>query len=190
VRANARFPFALRPSLRLWLGNSANDPPPQSRYNLAGAGVLEKESYFWLRSVGAVPRGSYANFRLPGHANLRGYFEGDYAFKRIAALGAELDLPFPLPGGLPARLRGPLGERRLYLFFDAGAVLDERPHELVPAELSLGPDFFDDVLRDFGLGIKLWRLTAEFPLWVSHPALCGETERWDLRWTIGFDAGF
>ncbi|MDD3643462.1 MAG: M1 family metallopeptidase, partial [Candidatus Krumholzibacteria bacterium] len=189
ARATSRFPFPLKPGLRLWFGNSAIDPFLQNRFNLAGAGVLEKDRFFWLRSVGAFPADRYANWRIPGNSDLRGYYEGDYPFKRVASISGELDLPFPLFG---AGRRRELRDRRLFLFYDAGWVLDDRPLEALPPELALelGPDWFDTVLQDFGIGVKLWRVTAELPFWVSRPGLIGGGERWDARWTVGLDLGF
>lgn len=189
IRATSRFPFPLKPGLRLWFGNSAVDPFLQNRVNLAGAGILEKDRYFWLRSVGAFPSDWYENWRIPGDANLRGYYEGDYLFKRIASIGAELDLPFPLFG---AGRRPELRDRRLFLFYDAGWVLDNAPLATLPPGLAaeLGPDWFDAALQDFGIGVRLWRLTAEFPAWISRPAIAGGGDPWDFRWTVSADLGF
>jgi hypothetical protein len=82
--------------------------------------------------------------------------------------------------------------RRLFLFYDAGRVLDEKPFETLPPELAeeLGPGWFETVLQDFGIGVKLWRVTAEFPIWVSRPELNGGGEPWDFRWTVGVDFEF
>ena len=82
--------------------------------------------------------------------------------------------------------------RQLYLFYDAGMVLDDRPLEALPTDLaeSLGRNFFDSWMQDFGIGIKVWVIKAEMPLWLSHPELSGETEEWDLRWTIGIHTLF
>ena len=183
-----RFSFWLKPKLRLWYGSSAIDPPEQQKRNLAGAGVLEKEKYFWLRSVGAFPEDYYLNWVLPGNSNLRGYFDGDYAFKKIVAFNTELGLPFWVPRFLRNSMRG----RQLYLFYDAGLVLDNRPMEALPTDLaeSLEHDFFQSWMQDFGVGIKVWVIKAEMPLWLSHPELSGETEDWYARWTIGIHTLF
>jgi hypothetical protein len=180
--------FWIKPKLRFWYGSSSVDPPTQERRNLAGAGVLEKERYIWLRSVGAFPEDYYSNWVLPGNSNLRGYYNADYAFKKSLAVNMELGLPFWLPGSIGRLLR----DRQLYLFYDAGAVLDSRPLEALPPELaeSLGTNFFESWLQDFGIGIKIWMLKAEVPLWLSHPELSGESEQWDLRWTVGIHSLF
>jgi hypothetical protein len=178
----------LKPKLRLWYGTSNIDPPAQEKLNLAGAGVREKEQYFWLRSVGAFPEDHYNNWVLPGNSNLRGYFNGDYAFKRSVAVNAELGLPFWVPRFLKPSLK----DRQLYLFYDAGTVLDDRPFEALPAELaeSLDPNYFNGWFQDFGIGIRIWAIKAEVPLYLSHPDLVGDEEQWAPRWTIGIDTLF
>jgi hypothetical protein len=175
----------VKPYLRFFLGRAMVDAPVQERFQLAGAGTLAKENYFWLRSVGAWPKDHYGNFHVPGDANLRGYYDGTFAFKQVFASNVELELPFPLPVG--RKLARAL-DRRLYLFFDWGKVMDARPLEgLAPwVRGSFDENCFDEMLLDAGVGVSLWKLTAEFPLYLSHPALVGQDEKWDLRWTIGF----
>ena len=179
----------VKPFLRFFLGRAMNDAPVQERFQLAGAGTLAKENFFWLRSVGAWPKSYYGNFHVPGDANLRGYFDGTFAFKQIFSSNAELELPFPLPVG---RSLSRALDRRLYLFFDWGKVMDARPLEgLAPwARGSFDENYFDEILLDSGVGVNLWKFTAEFPLYLSHPVLVGEDEKWDLRWTIGFERLF
>jgi hypothetical protein len=180
-----RYPLPVKPYVRFFLGHSAVDPPLQEMYNLAGAGSLDKERYFWLRSVGAFPEDYYNNFHVPGDANLRGYIDGDVSFKRIFSSNIELDLPFPLPGGRGLRR---LLDQRLYLFYDWGKVLSKRPMEFLPLEMqtALDPTLFDGIISDFGVGVSVWKLTAEFPLYLSNPEISGEEEQWDLRWMVGF----
>ncbi len=182
------FGLWLKPKLRLWFGSSAVDPPEQEKLSLAGAGILEKQQYFWLRSVGAFPEDYYNNWVLPGNSNLRGYFDGNYAFKKSFALNAELGIPFWVPRFLRNSMRG----RQLYLFYDAGAILDTRPFEALPTDLaeSLAHDFFESWMQDFGIGVKVWVIKAEVPLWLSHPELSGEEEKWAPRWTVGIHTLF
>ena len=179
-----RYPLPLKPYVRLFLGYSSIDPPLQEMFNLAGAGVMQKENYFWLRSVGGFPRDYYTNFHVPGDANLRGYFDGDYSFRRVFGSNIELELPFPLPlsRGLSRWL-----DHRLYLFYDWGKILDADPLEGLPPAMRTGfpGEVFDEVLQDFGIGLNIKWLTAEFPLYISHPVLTGDEEKWDFRWTIG-----
>jgi hypothetical protein len=51
---------------------------------------------------------------------------------------------------------------------------------------SFDENCFDEMLLDAGVGVSLWKLTAEFPLYLSHPALVGQDEKWSRRWTIAF----
>jgi hypothetical protein len=184
----SHFSFWLKPKLRLWYGSSAIDPFVQERRDLAGAGPLEKEQYFWLRSTGAFPEDRYNNWVLPGNSNLRGYFDGNYAFKRTFAMNFELGLPF----WVPRSLRRDLDGRQLYIFYDAGAVLDERPLEALPPDLAaeLGQPYLDSWLQDFGIGMKVWVIKAEVPLWLSHPELSRDDDKWAPRWTIGIETLF
>jgi len=179
-----RFTFPLKPKLRFFFGHAAIDPPLQECFTLAGANALAKERFFWLRSVGAFPKDYYANFHVAGDANLRGYYDGTFAFKRLFASNMELQLPFPLP---VSRAVSRVLDRRLWLFYDWGRVLDERPLEALPPGVrgAFDENAFDNVLTDFGVGVSLWKITAEFPLYLSNPALVGEQNRWDFRWTIG-----
>ncbi len=190
LRPSSLWPLPVRPRMRLFYGRSTIDPPLQEMYNLAGAGVLDKEDLFWLRSRGAFWKDYYNNYHLPGDANLRGYFNGDFSFKKIFSNNIEVAFPLPLP-----RV-GPLARHRMrrefYLFYDWGKVLDKRPQEFLPPGLwaSLDKEIFNDVLQDFGLGLKVWKLSAEFPLYISHPSLTGDRENWDFRWTIGLESLF
>ncbi|UCF05823.1 MAG: M1 family metallopeptidase [bacterium] len=180
-----RYPLPVRLYLRFFLGYSSIDPPMQERFNLAGAGVLDKERYFWLRSVGAFPKDYYNNFHLPGDANLRGYYDGDYSFSRIFASNVELQVPCPLPIGrrLLRRVRP-----RLFAFYDWGKVMDKHPMEAFPGGVPPGLDetVFDGIIFDFGVGLRLWRIYGEFPLYLSNPEIAGETDEWDFRWKVGF----
>ncbi len=183
-----RFDFPVKPNLRFFFGHAANDPPLQERFSLAGANTLAKERYFWLRSVGAFPKDQYNNFHVAGDANLRGYYDGTFSFKQMFASNVELQLPFPLP--LSRKVSRALAPR-LSLFYDCGKVLDDRKYEGIPAAAreELEPAF-DGALADFGVSVSLWKITAEFPLFLSRPEVVGETDKWDFRWTIGFSRLF
>ena len=125
-RGSGRRYGSISPSSRTCDSSSVTrriDPPLQERFGLAGANTLAKERFFWLRSVGAFPRDQYNNFHVAGDANLRGYYDGTFAFKRVFASNVELQLPFPLP---VSRKVSRMLDRRLCLFFDWGKVLDER----------------------------------------------------------------
>lgn len=184
-----RYPLPVKPSVRFFLGYSSIDPPLQEMFNLAGAGVLDRERYFWLRSVGAFPKDHYSNFHVPGNGNLRGYYNGDFCFRRLFASNIEMSFPLPLPLG---KKLSRIIDRKLYMFFDWGRVFDQKPLEGLPPTMRGGfdEDFFNDVIYDFGVGISIWRITAEFPFYISHPKLTGDEEKWDLRWTIGINRLF
>ncbi|MCK4538674.1 MAG: M1 family metallopeptidase [Candidatus Krumholzibacteria bacterium] len=182
------WPLPFEPRMRLFFGRATMDPPLQEMFNLAGAGPVDKEDFFWLRSRGAFPEDYYNNFHVAGDANLRGYFDGDFSFRSIVSSNIEIKLPF-LPVG--KRLSNIL-RPELYIFYDYGKALGEDPLEALPTEArdALGEDAFDSVLQDAGAGIRIWKLTAEFPFYLSHPEISGETEQWDMRWTIGFSSLF
>ena len=181
-----RFDFPVKPNLRFFLGYSSNDPPLQERFSLAGANTLAKDRFFWLRSVGAFPRDQYNNFHVAGDANLRGYYDGTFAFKRVFASNVELQLPFPLP---VSRKVSRMLDRRLSLFCDWGKVLDEHRFEGIPAAARPGLEgAFDGILADFGVSLSLWKITAEFPLYLNRPEVVGGKDKWDFRWTIGFSS--
>ena len=184
-----RFSFPFKPSLRFFLGYSGMDPPLQERFNLAGANQLIKERSFWLRSVGAFPKDIYNNFHVAGDANLRGYYDGTFAFKRIVAGNVELQIPFPLP---VSRSVSRKLDRRLYVFYDWGRVLDEEPLEGLPPSARSGftKGDFNNYLSDAGIGVRIWKISAELPLYLSHPYIVGEKDAWDFRWTIGFNRLF
>jgi hypothetical protein len=183
-----RFDFPIKPDLRFFLGHAVNDPPLQERFSLNGANTLAKDDFFWLRSVGAFPRDRYNNFHVAGDANLRGYYNGTFAFKRVFASNVELQLPFPLP---VSRKVSRMLDRRLSLFYDFGKVLDDRKLEGIPASARAGlKSAFDGTLADFGVSLSLWKITAEFPLYLSRPEVVGGKDKWDSRWTIGFSRLF
>ena len=71
-------------------------------------------------------------------------------------------------------------------------MLDERPYEGIPAAAreALDESAFDGALADFGVSVSLWKITAEFPLYLSRPEVVGDTDKWDFRWTIGFSRLF
>ncbi|MBN2185654.1 MAG: hypothetical protein JW746_10030 [Candidatus Krumholzibacteriota bacterium] len=183
------WPVPIRPKLRLFYGRATIDPPVQELFNLAGAGSIDKDDYFWLRSRGAFWKDQYNNFHIPGDGNLRGYFNGDFGFKSLFSSNIEVDMPLFLPVG--KELRKQAGAK-LSLFYDIGKVLGSDRFRSIPDPFaeSLGSGIFDGLLQDFGVGVKIWKLRADFPLYLSHPELAGDEEKWDFRWTIGFNGLF
>jgi hypothetical protein len=184
-----RWPYPVKPNLRFFVGWESNDPPTQERFGLAGANTLAKERYFWLRSVGAWPKDYYNNFHVAGDANVRGYYDGTFAFKRVLATNLEILFPFPVP---MSRKTSRMLDPRFSLFLDWGKVLDERELEGIPVWEREGIDegTFDTGFSGAGVSVSLWKITAEFPLFLSKPELVGEEDEWDFRWTIGFSRLF
>ena len=169
----------LRGRLRLFGGLSSEPTPAHERFRLGGAGARARHRAPWLASPGGAPDDWH--LWMPGEGNVRGYFggAGDLAAQRMAAASLELEHPWPL-FGLP--LTGLLGAPRLLLFFDAcapgGAGVDD------PA---LG------MPRDAGIGLRarlFGRLPIgiDLPLWLSHPQLVDEQNRFAWRWTLTLDA--
>lgn len=184
-----RWPYPVKPNVRLFAGWASNDPPLQERFSLAGANTLAKERYFWLRSVGAWPKDYYNNFHVAGDANVRGYYDAMFAFKRVLAANLEVLFPFPVP---MSRKTSRMLDPRFSLFVDWGKVLDEHKLEGVPPgdRAGLDENSFDSVFSGAGVSVSLWKITAEFPVYLSKPELVGEQNQWDFRWTIGFSRLF
>lgn len=178
-----RFPLPVRPRVRFFLGHTSIDPPQQEKFNFSGAGALKREDYFWLRSVGAFWEGDYKNMRVTGGPNLRGYFDGSFNFTRVFSSNAELGLPFPIP---MSRKLSRMAGQELYLFYDWGKVYNDNPiNGVAPwSRAGLDPDVLKGFISDFGIGIRLFGFSAEFPVYLSHPSIVGEGEKWDLRWTV------
>ncbi len=178
-----RFPLPIKPRARFFIAHNSIDPPLQEKYNFSGAGAPAAENYFWMRSVGAFWKDSYNNMRVAGGANLRGYYDGSFAFKRVFASNIELEFPLPLPLG---RKASRMIDREVYLFYDWGRVYDEEPlNGLAPwRRNSIDPDILEKIVSDFGIGVRFFGLSAEFPVYLSHPSIVGEDEKWDFRWTI------
>ncbi|MBN2071065.1 MAG: M1 family metallopeptidase [Candidatus Krumholzibacteriota bacterium] len=183
------WPAPFLPKLRFFYGRATIDPPVQELFNLAGAGSIDKDDYFWLRSRGAFWKDNYGNFHVPGDGNLRGYYNGDFGFKSIFTSNFELEMPLPLPLG-PA-LRKKAGAS-FCLFHDWGKILGGDRMRSIPDPFAseIGSDLFDGILQDFGVGVKVWKLRAEFPIYLSDPVLAGDEEKWEFRWTIGFNSLF
>ncbi len=187
VTPSKRFPVPFKPRMRFYAGHSSVNPPLQEKYRLSGAGPLERDNYFWLRSKGAFWKDSYNNFQVPGSANLRGYFDCGLSFKRLYASNFELQMPFPLPGKMKFK-------RDLYLFYDWGGVYDKDPFSGLSVQeinqLGVSSGIFKDGISDFGIGVSLFGVTAEFPIYLSNPAIVGGEDKWDFRWTVGINKLF
>jgi len=174
-----RFPLPLKPRFRFFLVHSAMDPPTQERNLLSGRGPLNRENYFFLRSPGAFWEDSYNNIRVSGGPNLRGYYDTRSLFKTVFSSNMELAIPLPIPLGRRARM---MAKPELFLFYDWGKVHDSLEE---PRSGPLG-----GIISDYGIGVNMFGITAEFPFYVSHPSVIGETEKFDFRWTVGIHTLF
>jgi len=103
-------------------------------------------------------------------------------------------LPFPLP---LSRKLSMILKQELYLFYDWGSVYDENPFlELSNTKIGamqragVTSSTFTDGISDFGIGISLFGIVAEFPIYLSHPSIVDGDEKWDFRWTIGINKLF
>ena len=87
--------------------------------------------------------------------------------------------------------------QQLYLFYDWGRVYDSDPfQELSDTEINnleatgAASSIFKNGISDFGIGVSLFGITAEFPVYLSHPSIVDGEENWDFRWTIGINKLF
>jgi hypothetical protein len=87
--------------------------------------------------------------------------------------------------------------QRVYLFYDWGRVYDKNPFlELSNTEIDALEDtgvtssIFKNGVSDFGVGVSLFGITADFPIYLSHPLIINGKEKWDFRWTIGINKLF
>jgi hypothetical protein len=182
--------------LRAFGGFSDGNAPPQRKFNLAGAGSMERDERFWLRSPGAVPEDLH--YLEPGDGNLRGYFTGTFPVNKLVAFNTEIGTKVP---GRIAKLVSPVvGALAFYGFYDAGWVLDRHnPIEGSSRIQSLVEGgLFDGRVEDAGVGIRsdvkwpFWNFTWRFdmPFYVNHPEVNGETKDTDWRYNFSIIATF
>jgi hypothetical protein len=182
---------------RLFLGMMGGETPLQEKYQLAGAGPLEQEKHFWLRSSGAVP--DWLNYHEGGDGNLRGYYGGTFGVDRLATTNIEAGTPLPLFA--LERITKPLvGPISWYGFYDVGAIMDENnpipSSERVSELVDLG--VLTWTLQDAGIGFMsrrkwpFWDLTLrlDFPIWVSYPIINGEEDKLKYRYLFSIRAAF
>ncbi len=184
--------------LRLFLGLAGGNAPVQRKFGLAGAGPLENEKLFWLRSPGAV--WDDLNYHQSGDGNLRGYAAGSFGVNRLVALNLEAGSHLPL-FALETLVRPLVGSISWYGFFDAGTAMDAgnpiKSSGRVGALVDQG--FLDWALMDAGVGFRsrrvfpFWDLTLrlDIPVWVNHPEInFGETEKTRFRYLFSIDGSF
>lgn len=183
--------------LRLFTGVSGGGAPTQQKFQLGGAGPLQAEERFWLRSPGAV--WDDLNYHEPGDGNLRGYRVGTFGVNKLVAFNSEVGTGLPLFGkhGL---LHPIVGNVSWYAFYDVGAILDsENPIGTSARVTSLvDQGVLGWTLFDAGIGFRsrvawpFWDLTwrLDIPFHVSHPELNGETERTQFRYLFSLATTF
>ncbi len=183
--------------LRFFSGFSGGGVPTQRKFNLAGAGPMQQEERFWLRSPGAVPEGLH--YHEPGDGNVRGYFDGTFGAKKLVAFNAEVGTRVRL-FGIEKALGKLVGAMSWYGFYDAGWILDSSNPIAGSARVQALVDggVLDATLQDAGVGIRsavawpFWNFTWRFdvPFWVSNPEVNGETDTVDFRYLFSLNAAF
>lgn len=174
------------PSLRLFLGRSFGDTPPQDRFYLAGAGPRALFDNRFYRSRGTVPdwlwqreKTGQRHWYMDGDGGLSGYAASNRSVKSIAALNGFIGVSNPF---------------KAWVGFDLGPLTETRP--FVFAETAL---FSNHLLADVGLGgryrlpwIPAWAGTTtvrfEAPVWVSQPEFNRDSKSglaW--RWVVGLE---
>jgi hypothetical protein len=192
---SSRAPIDVR--WRIFLGLLGGDTPTQRKFQLAGAGPVEQERYFWLRSAGAIwPE---LHYHQGGDGNLRGYYEGGFGVNKLLSTSVEAGTRLPLfvLEKITRRLVGPIS---WYGFFDAGKILDSdnpiQTSDRVTGLVESGVLNWN--LMDAGIGFRarkvwpFWDLTLRFdmPLWVNHPSINGETDQTKYRYLFSIYTSF
>jgi hypothetical protein len=188
-------PFDFR--LRYFLGVMGGIIPLQEQFQIAGAGILQREKHFWLRSNGAV--WDQLHYHKGGDGNLRGYSEGTFGVDRL--FGTNVEMGTRLPLFALERVTGPLvGPISWYGFYDVGWIMDkENPNptsERITGLVDRG--VLGWTLQDAGIGLRsrrlypFWDLTLRFdmPIWVNHPSINGEEDRTKFRYLFSLNATF
>ncbi|NIM19132.1 MAG: hypothetical protein GTO51_01985 [Candidatus Latescibacteria bacterium] len=183
--------------LRFFLGLVGGQMPLQQKFFLAGGGPLAQEQRFFLRSPGAIWED--LNYHQAGHGNLRGYLPGDFGVNRLFALNFEVGTQLPL--GFLKKISGGIIHRVHWAgFVDLGEIMDkENPNALSARVQSLTDSgILDATLIDAGLGIRgelrfpFYNLgfRLDFPFFVNHPEVNGETDELRYRYVFSLDAAF
>jgi hypothetical protein len=182
---------------RIFLGLNGGDVPRQQKFQLAAAGPLVQEQYFWLRSPAGIP--PQLNYHQGGDGNLRGYFEGGFGVNKLLSTNVEVGTHLPLFAleKLTDRLFGPIS---WYGFFDAGMIMDDINPQSTSGRVTdlVESGVLDWNLMDTGIGFRsrkvwpFWDLTLRFdmPIWVNHPSINGETETTKFRYLFSIYTSF
>lgn len=183
--------------LRFFFGTIGGQMPYQQRFFLASGGPLAEERRFYLRSPGALPED--LDYHEPGHGNLRGYLLGNFGVNRLAAMNFELNVPLPVfLLGAPGKLL--FDSIDLAAFSDVGKAFDDdNPiQESLRLQYLYDQDVMKKTLVDAGFGLRIRKnfpfyplfLRIDFPLYVSQPAVNGETEEIKFRTIFSLGATF
>ncbi|MCZ6766218.1 MAG: M1 family aminopeptidase [bacterium] len=181
----------LQVGLRMFLGWGDPDAPRQRKYYIGNGGSLAQDLRFWLRSPGAIWNG--AKYHEPGHGNLRGYNTGSFGVNRLITFNAKLGRRFPFIMNDPKKL---LGSVNLQIFADVGWIFDNS--NPIPGSQRIqnlvDNGILDATLADAGFGftwhkmVPFWDFYSrfEFPIYVSQPAVNGETVKTQYRfiWSL------
>ncbi len=183
--------------LRGFIGLIGGDMPLQRKFGLAGAGPMERERRFWMRSPGAT--WSDLNYHVPGDANLRAYRAGGFGVNRVVAFNAEAGTAVPL-GPLGRLLRPLTGRIAAYGFYDVAHVFDDVNPVASSARVQALVDggLFDGAIADAGVGLRFappwpfWHahIRVDFPVWMNHPEVIGESDRTARRYLVSLSAAF
>ncbi|HEX5132459.1 MAG TPA: M1 family metallopeptidase [Candidatus Krumholzibacteria bacterium] len=183
--------------LRFFGGFSGGGTPTQRKFNLAGAGPVQQDERFWLRSPGAVPED--LNYVEPGDGNLRGYYPGTFGVNKLTAFNAEAGTRVRL-FGLEKKTAKLLGNLSWYAFYDAGWIMDKGNPISSSARVQglVDGGVLDATLQDAGIGLRshvawpFWNFTWRFdvPLWVSNPEVNVEADKVDFRYIFSLNATF
>jgi hypothetical protein len=164
------------------LSTSGADPVKQRQIYAAGADPVEQFASPFLRSTGALLVRPDVYYHMAGGGNLRG-FDPRLSSQGLVAVNLELERT------LAARPRAKLFRRvAIATFGDAGEVFADggRTRLLVDAGVGLR--------AEHRLGGTSFTTRADFPIYVSRPALAADTHpgntKAGFRWTFGFSPAF
>lgn len=200
--ADARF-YSRRPQLpfdfrfRFFLGLMGGTIPIQQQFQLAGAGPLQREQRFWLRSPGAVPE--QLNYHMGGDGNLRGYYKGSFGVNNL--FGTNVETGTRLPLWVLEKITKPLvGPISWYAFYDVGWIMDkDNPNTSSQRVTRLVDEgVLKWTLQDAGIGLSsrrlypFWDLTLrlDMPIWVSHPEVNNEGKQTKFRYLLSLTKSF
>jgi len=199
VRIHSRSEYFPLIDLRMrgFLGLIGGNMPTQQKFQLAGAGPLQQEKRFWLRSPGAVP--ADLNYHEPGDGNLRGYLQGGFGVNQLAAFNVEAGTRLKL-WYLDRLIEPLLGKVWWYGFYDAGRSFDDANPigSSARVEALYDSGVLDQSIQDAGIGLRshriwpfwdLW-MRLDMPFWVNQPNINGEVDQTQFRYIFSISTTF